>query len=168
MTFKTFLTASVTATLLATASMSGAASAQTYDPVIQSIVSDLSASGFSQIRIVKKSNKIEVIAVGPNGTVERSYSYTGALLREDVKSGNGTGTGIGTHTDGGIGDNGGGMDGNGGSDHNGGGMDDNGGDNGGIGGGMDDNGGGDHNGGSMDDNGGGDDDTNGGDNDNDD
>ena len=85
MKLKTLLTATVTATLLATASMTGAASAQTADPVVQSIVTDLSAAGFSQIRIIKKASKIEVIATGPTGSLERTYSYAGDLLKEEVK-----------------------------------------------------------------------------------
>ncbi len=74
MKLRTLMTATVTATLLATASM-----AQTVDPV-QSIVDDLAAAGYTQIHITKKMNKIEVVAVGPNGAVEQTYSQSGDLL----------------------------------------------------------------------------------------
>ena len=93
MKLKSFFTATITATLLATASLTQVATAQTTDPVVQSIVTDLSTAGYMQIHVTMKANKIEVTASGPNGIVERSYSYAGVLLEEEVKPGMGAGAG---------------------------------------------------------------------------
>jgi hypothetical protein len=67
------------AALIATAGM-----AQSENPVINAIVADLEASGYTYIEVDASPTRIEVEARGAMGQTERHYTADGVLLREET------------------------------------------------------------------------------------
>ncbi len=78
MKLKKFIAISATAALLSTTALADT------DPIIEQIVADLTAMGYTRIEISITANGYEVEASGQDGSVEREYDAEGALLYEEI------------------------------------------------------------------------------------
>ena len=81
MKIKTILAATATAMLLSTTSLSAQS-----DTVIDTIVQELVAMGYTHIEIKKTGTSIKVEATGADGKLERVYDKDGVIVKEEISA----------------------------------------------------------------------------------
>ena len=81
MKFNKFATISATALLLGTSSL-----AQTSDPVLDDIVADLAAEGYSRIEVKRSPSGYKIEATGAPGKIEQVYDAEGNLKSEEIEA----------------------------------------------------------------------------------